>query len=433
MMPSDVGSPNAEKVNVMVVGSGGREHSIIWKLSQSPRIGRLICVPGNGGIAALAHCIPISATDCASITACAISEGVDIVLVASDDPLAAGLVDACNEAGIRAFGPTKAAARIESSKIFSKTLMRAYGVPTAEYQCFTEVTSALEYAETLEGTAVIKADGLALGKGVIIVNGKDEAKTAIRDMMEKGRFSEAGKSVVIEEFLEGREATVLCFTDGENYVTMPPCRDHKRAGDCDTGPNTGGMGAVCPIPDYTPEIHEIVKTDIIERTLQAMKNEGCPFSGVLYFELMLTKDGPKVIEYNARFGDPECQPLMLLLETDLLDIVEAVLDKRLNSIDVHFSDDAAAVVVLASGGYPGEIQRGYTITGLGEVDPSILIFHAGTARKGGELITSGGRVMGVTARRKTLKEALDAVYNEVCFIKFTDKQYRLDIGKRDIL
>ncbi|MDR1737151.1 MAG: phosphoribosylamine--glycine ligase [Oscillospiraceae bacterium] len=418
-------------MKVLVVGSGGREHAVAWKLAQSPRVKALYAAPGNGGMAGIARCVDISALDVAAMVAFAQKEKIELCAVTSDDPQAAGMVDAMRGAGIAAFGCTKAAARIESSKIFAKELMRKYNIPTARHMSFTDVKSALEYIDAQTPPIVVKADGLAVGKGVIIANTAQEAKAAVRDMMEGGLFSGAGKSVVIEEYMTGREVTVMAFTDGKTLKLMPPCRDHKRIGDGDTGPNTGGMGVISPVPDYTPEINERAAREIFLPTLNAMRAEGCPFTGVLYFELMLTKDGPKVIEYNARFGDPEAQVALTLLESDLLEIMLSVTQGTLEDAEIRFRESAAALVVLASRGYPGTPEKGKLITGLESVSPGTNIFHAGTRRENGGYYTNGGRVLGLCAVGDTLGGALDAVYGDISRVGFEGMQYRRDIGERE--
>lgn len=416
-------------MRVLVVGGGGREHAVVWKLSQSPRVTKLYCAPGNGGISELAECADIRATDVEAMVAFAQREKIDICAVTSDDPQAAGMVDAMQQAGIAAFGCTQAAARIESSKIFAKSLMRKYGIPTARYESFDALEDALAYVRRQTPPIVVKADGLALGKGAVVAPSVVAAEMAVRDMMENGLFSEAGRRVVVEEFMEGREVTVMAFTDGKTLVEFPSCRDHKRIGNGDTGPNTGGMGVICPVPDYTDEIAARARREIFEPTLAAMRSEGCPFTGVLYFEMMLTADGPKIIEYNARFGDPEAQAVLPLLENDLLDVFEAIIQERLDTLELTFRKAASAVVVLASRGYPGKPDTGYPIEGLDTLGPETLVFHAGTRRHGEQYENSGGRVLGVCAVRNTLNDALSHIYSEIGRIQFEGMQYRNDIGR----
>ncbi|MCC8063519.1 MAG: phosphoribosylamine--glycine ligase, partial [Clostridiales bacterium] len=355
-------------MKVLVVGGGGREHAICWKLAQSPKVTELYCAPGNAGIAQLATCVPIGATDVAGMVAWARENAMDFVMVAPDDPLALGMVDAMEEAGIRAFGPRKDAAIIEASKSFSKDLMAKYHIPTAKYQTFTEEQAALDYIDAQGAPIVVKADGLALGKGVTVAATVDEAKQAVREMMEDGKFGASGSTVVIEECMTGPEVTVLAFADGEHVVPMLSSQDHKRAFDGNQGPNTGGMGAFAPSPNYTPDIARRCMEEIFQPTIQAMKAEGRPFKGVLYFGLMLTPDGPKVVEYNARFGDPETQPLLYLLDSDLFDIFNACIDGTLDKTDIRWKDGAACCLVLASGGYPLSYEKGNVISGLEQVE-----------------------------------------------------------------
>jgi phosphoribosylamine--glycine ligase len=357
---------------------------------------------------------------------------IDLVVVASDDPQEAGVVNALQSAGIAAFGATREASAIEWSKSFAKTLCRENDIPTAKFESFSDSLAAQEYLSTLAPPYVIKADGLALGKGVVIAQTQEEAQAAVHDMLDNNLFGAAGHRIVIEEFLTGREVTVMVFTDGESWVSMPSCRDHKRIGDNDTGPNTGGMGVVSPVADYTKEIHEVAVRTIIEPTLAAMRKMGTPFTGVLYFELMLTKDGPMVIEFNARFGDPECQVVLLLLETDLLEIFSAVCQKKLRSLPVTFSSDAAAIVMAASAGYPGTPDKGYPISGIPENIDSRVVFHSGTQCNETGYINSGGRVLGVCAKATTLRHALDSAYDGIGQVSFQGMQYRNDIGKREI-
>lgn len=415
-------------MKVLIVGGGGREHAIAWKLKQSPRISELYCAPGNAGIADLATLIPIPATHVGEMVEFARSLAIDLVVVAPDDPLALGMVDALNAAGIRAFGPTKAAARIEASKSFAKNLMHRYHIPTADYQVFDSLTPALLHLDGCSLPIVIKADGLALGKGVIIAHTQEEAREAVRNMMSGTAFGAAGSRVVIESFLTGPELTVLAFTDGKTIVPMVSSRDHKRALDHDRGPNTGGMGAVAPGAQLTPAQDKLLMDTIFRPTVGAMAAEGCPFKGVIYFGLMLTPQGPKVIEYNARFGDPETQAILPLLETDLLEIFDAVIDGRLHNLPIRWKHQASCCVVMASGGYPGAYQTGYPIEHLGKVEGS-LVFHAGTRRQDGQVVTSGGRVLGVTAVAETLEAAIDQAYADVARIYFKDVHYRTDIGR----
>ncbi|MBP7401758.1 MAG: phosphoribosylamine--glycine ligase [Clostridia bacterium] len=414
-------------MKILVVGGGGREHAIVWSLARSPRVSRLYCAPGNGGIAGLAECVDIAATDLDGMTSFALREAIDLVFVAPDDPLALGMVDRMESAGLRVFGPHANAAAIESSKVFSKGLMRKYGIPTAAYGVFTDLGQALEYVGTQPLPVVVKADGLALGKGVVIARTHEEAREAVCGMMRDGAFGDAGRTVVIEEYMTGPELTVLAFTDGTTVVPMPNARDHKRANDNDEGLNTGGMGAV--VPGHVPaEGEEAAWMDrIFQPTVDALRAEGRPFKGVLYFQLMLTPNGAKVIEYNARFGDPEAQAVLPLLRTDFLDIVDAVIDRRLDRIDVEWEPKASCCVVMASGGYPASYRKGYEVFGLGEVHA--LVFHAGTRKEGNRILTNGGRVLGVTAVADSLREAVDAAYADVARIRFQDMHVRSDIGR----
>lgn len=419
-------------MRILVVGSGGREHAIIRKLKESPKVDKIYAAPGNGGISKDAECINISAMDKEGIVAFSKENAVDLVFVAPDDPLADGMVDTLLANGIRAFGPRANAAIIESSKVFSKNLMKKYHIPTAEYEVFSEPEKAVEYIEQRgHFPVVIKADGLALGKGVIIAKTMTEAKAAVKEIMEDKKFGDSGNNVVVEEFLTGPEVSVLAFTDGIALKPMVSSKDHKRAYDNDEGLNTGGMGTISPNPYYTDEIAEICRKTIFEPTVAAMNSENRTFKGCLYFGLMITPDGPKVIEYNARFGDPETQVVLPRMKTDLVDIIEAVIDERLSHIDIKWSDEATACVVMASGGYPLAYKKGLEITGLdenGQVEGA-EVFHAGTKLEHGKFLTNGGRVLGVTGKGKTLDEALDKAYSAVRKISFENVHYRTDIGK----
>ncbi len=416
-------------MKVLVVGSGGREHAICWKLKQSPKVTGLFCAPGNGGIAQIARCVDVKATDVGGMVKWAKENAMDFVVVAPDDPLALGMVDALEEAGIPAFGPRANAAVIEASKAFSKELMKKYRIPTANYETFTELDKALDYIGEQGAPIVVKADGLALGKGVVVAATVDEAKTAARKMMEDKKFGPSGSTVVIEECMTGPEVTVLAFADGEHVYPMPASQDHKRAYDGNRGPNTGGMGAISPPPQYTPEIAQRCVDEIFLPTIAALKAEGRPFQGVLYFGLMLTPDGPKVVEYNARFGDPECQVVLSLLDSDLMDIFTACREGTLDQLDLRWKDSAACCLVLASGGYPLDYRKGFPISGLEEAGKSAVVFHAGTAEKDGQIVTSGGRVLGVTALGDTLDQAIDNAYAAAKPISFTDMHFRTDIGR----
>ena len=415
-------------MKVLVVGSGGREHAIVWSLSRSPRIGKIFCAPGNGGIAALAECIDIAATDLEAMTAFAKRESIDMVFVAPDDPLAMGLVDRLESEGIRAFGPRANAAILEASKSFSKGLMHRYGIPTAAYAVFTDLEEALAYCDEQTLPIVIKADGLALGKGVVIADTREAARDAIRSMMQDRSFGDAGRTVVIEEFMTGEELTVLAFTDGNAIAVMPNAKDHKRALDADAGLNTGGMGAV--VPGYRASASEEAEwmDRIFRPTVEAMRLEGRPFRGVLYFGLMLTADGARVVEYNARFGDPEAQAILPLLKTDFMDIVDAVIDGKLGTLNIEWASTASCCVVMASGGYPSRYEKGYEIDGLSDVKN--LVFHAGTRLSGGRLVTNGGRVLGVTAMADSLEDAIASAYADVAKISFSHMHFRTDIGQK---
>ena len=421
-------------MKVLVVGGGGREHAIIRKLKEAKAAPKLYCAPGNGGIAADAECVPIKATDVQAMVEWAVQNAIDYVVVAPDDPLALGMVDALAEKGIPAFGPNKAAARIEASKVFSKNLMKKYGIPTARYETFSDAESARAYIRAQDKyPVVVKADGLALGKGVLICKDEAAAMAAVKSMMEDGAFGASGSRVVVEEFLTGPEVSVLSFTDGQTVVPMVSSMDHKRALDGDEGLNTGGMGTIAPNPYYTPEIAQVCMRTIFLPTIEAIRSEGCPFQGCLYFGLMLTPDGPKVIEYNCRFGDPETQVVLPLLEGDLLEIMQATTNGTLAGVPVKWKDAYAACVVLASGGYPQTYESGKRITGL--VDGQLpggeaTVFHAGTRLEGGELVTAGGRVLGVTAVAETLLAAVKDAYAAADHIHFEGMHKRSDIGAR---
>ena len=416
-------------MKVLVVGGGGREHAICWKLAQSPKVTQLFCAPGNAGIAQVATCIDVKATDVDGMVAWAKANAMDFVMVAPDDPLALGMVDAMEAAGIPAFGPHANAAIVEASKAFSKELMAKYHIPTAKYCTFTDLEKALSYLEAQGAPIVVKADGLALGKGVVVAATVDEAKQAAQEMMEDKKFGESGSTVVIEECMTGPEVTVLAFTDGKTVVPMPASQDHKRAYDGNQGPNTGGMGAISPPPQYTPELAQRCMEEIFQPTIDALRGEGRPFQGVLYFGLMLTPSGPKVVEYNARFGDPECQVVLSLLDTDLMDILQACVDGTLDRLQIRWKDEAGCIVVLASGGYPLDYKKGYPISGLDEAGQTAMVFHAGTKLgPGGEYLTNGGRVLGVTATAPTLDGAIAGAYDAAKHISFQDMHFRTDIG-----
>lgn len=420
-------------MKILMVGGGGREHALIRKLLESEKVEKVYCAPGNGGISCDAECFSVGATDIDGMVSLAKELKVDCVFVAPDDPLAAGMVDAMEKEGIRAFGPRANAAIIESSKVFSKNLMKKYSIPTAGYEVFENSKDALSYIkEQNKYPVVVKADGLALGKGVIIAQNEAEAEDAVHTIMDDKKFGASGNKVVIEEFITGPEVSVLAFTDGKCVKPMVSSMDHKRAYDGDKGPNTGGMGTISPNPYYTPEIADRCMKEIFLPTIEAMNKEGRTFKGCLYFGLMLTADGPKVIEYNARFGDPETQVVLPRLKTPLCDIVDAVIDENLSDLDIQWSDEACACVVMASGGYPGSYPKGIEIKGLdsdGQVEGA-CVFHAGTALENGAFKTAGGRVLGVTALGSDLKEALKKAYAAVEKITFEGAHYRTDIGNK---
>ena len=420
-------------MKVLVVGSGGREHAVIRKLAENPEIDRVFCAPGNGGISVQAQLVEIKATDVEGMVAFAKKEGIDFVVVTPDDPLVLGMADAMEEAGIPAFGPSKKAAQIEGSKVFAKNLMKKYGIPTAKYEVFDDPSKVIAYIEREnQFPAVIKADGLALGKGVVIARNLAEAKEAVHSIMEDKIFGKSGNQVVVEEFLTGKEVSVLVFTDSHTISPMISSMDHKRVYDNDEGPNTGGMGTIAPSPYYTPEVAKRCMEEIFLPTMEAMKKEGRPFKGCLYFGLILTERGPKVIEYNCRFGDPETQVVLPLLKTDLFTIMRAVRDERLGEVDIQWSTGAAACVVLASGGYPKKYETGLPIEGLDENGghPGVIVYYAGTKKQDGRFLTAGGRVLGVTGLGETLPQALEKAYGAVREITFKNAHYRTDIGKK---
>lgn len=415
-------------MKIMVVGGGGREHAIIKKIKENKNVSEIFALPGNGGMAKDATLIDIAATDIENIVKFAVENSIDYAVVAPDDPLVLGCVDALEEKGIPCFGPRKNAAIIEGSKVFSKDLMKKYGIPTAQYEVFSDAEKALEYVESCPIPTVVKADGLALGKGVIIAMTRDEAKDAVISIMKDKQFGKSGDSIVIEEFLTGPEVSVLSFTDGKTVVPMISSMDHKRAGDNDTGLNTGGMGTVAPNPYYTKSVADECMEKIFLPTIQAMNKEGRSFKGCLYFGLMLTPKGPKVIEYNCRFGDPETQVVLPLLESDLLTVMQAVTNETLSECEVKFADKNACCVIMASEGYPVKYEKGYEITIPEELDKNVFV--AGAKIENGKLLTNGGRVLGVTTVKDTLKEAIDASYEAVSKINFGNAYYRKDIGQK---
>jgi phosphoribosylamine--glycine ligase len=417
-------------VNVLVVGGGGREHALIWKLAQSPRITRLFCAPGNAGVEALARCVPLPVDDIGALKAFAEAERVDLTVVGPEGPLGLGIADAFRKAQLRIFGPTRAAARIETSKAFSKELMTRHRIPTAAASTFESLAPALAHLERQPLPIVVKADGLAQGKGVVVAKTREEAAEACVAMMEKNVFGEAGNRIVIEEFLDGQEVTVMAFTDGHTVVPMVAAQDHKRVGDADTGPNTGGMGAYAPAPVATPAFMSAVTSTVLRPIVEGLSRLGSPFQGVLYAGLMIVGGRPYVLEFNARFGDPETQVVVPLLRTDLLDILEAVAEHRLDQVEVAWHPDSAVCVVLTSGGYPGGYDSGKSIHGLEATDESVMVFHAGTRRRGDEVVTAGGRVLGVTATGPDLRMARERAYAAVNKLTFDACHFRSDIAQR---
>ena len=418
-------------MKILIVGSGGREHAIAWKVSQSPKAEKIYCAPGNAGIEEYAECVPIGAMEFDKLAAFAKEKEIDLTVVGMDDPLVGGIVDVFEKEGLRVFGPRKNAAVLEGSKAFSKDLMKKYGIPTAAYENFDDPDKALAYLETAEFPIVLKADGLALGKGVLICNTLEEAKDGVREIMLDKHFGAAGNRMVIEEFMTGREVSVLSFVDGKTIKCMTSAQDHKRALDGDQGLNTGGMGTFSPSPFYTPEIDEFCQKHIYQPTVDAMAAEGRPFKGVIFFGLMLTEKGPKVLEYNARFGDPEAQVVLPRMKNDIVDVFEACIDGTLDQIDLQFEDNAAVCVVLASGGYPVSYEKGFPIEGLENLKgrDGVYVFHAGTRKENGRFVTNGGRVLGVTATGPDLKAARANAYEAVKQVSFEKAYCRSDIGK----
>ena len=418
-------------MKVLIVGSGGREHAIAWKVAQSPKVDKIYCAPGNAGIAEYAECVPISAMEFDKLAAFAKEHEVDMTVIGMDDPLVGGIVDVFEAQGLRVFGPRKNAAILEGSKAFSKDLMKKYNIPTAAYETFTDPYKALEYLQTAKMPIVLKADGLALGKGVLICNTLEEAQAGVKEIMEDKKFGSAGNQMVIEEFMTGREVSVLSFVDGDTIRIMTSSQDHKRALDGDQGLNTGGMGTFSPSPFYTKEVDEFCKKYIYQPSVDAMKKEGRTFKGIIFFGLMLTADGPKVLEYNARFGDPETQVVLPRMKNDIMEVFEACIDGTLNQIELEFEDNAAVCVVLASDGYPVKYEKGFKIHGLEKFKDTdgYYVFHAGTKfDEDGDIVTNGGRVLGVTAKGKDLKEARANAYKATEWIDFANKYMRHDIG-----
>ena len=418
-------------MKVLIVGGGGREHAIAYCVAKSSKVEKMYCAPGNAGIAELAECVPIGAMEFDKLVTFAKEKEIDLAIVGMDDPLDSGLIDDFEKAGIRAFGPRKNAAILEGSKAFSKDLMKKYDIPTAAYENFDNADEALAYLETAKFPIVLKADGLALGKGVLICNTLEEAKAGVKEIMLDKKFGASGNTMVVEEFMTGREVSVLSFVDGKTIKTMTSAQDHKRAKDGDQGLNTGGMGTFSPSPFYTKEVDEFCRKYVYQKTVDAMAAEGREFKGIIFFGLMLTEDGPKVLEYNARFGDPEAQVVLPRMKNDLIDVIEACIDGTLDQVDLQFEDNAAVCVVLASDGYPVAYEKGLPITGLDEFKKheGYYCFHAGTKFDGDQIVTNGGRVLGVTAKGATLKEARANAYKATEWVKFDNKYMRHDIGK----
>ncbi len=418
-------------MKVLIIGSGGREHAIAAGAAKSPRVDKIYCAPGNAGIGQIAECVPIGAMEFDKLAAFAKEQEIDFTIVGMDDPLVGGIVDVFEAEGLKVFGPRKNAAVLEGSKAFSKDLMKKYGIPTAAYETFDDPKKALDYLKTAKMPVVLKADGLALGKGVLICSTLEEAEAGVKTIMEDKKFGAAGNRMVVEEYLTGREVSVLSFVDGKTIQIMSSAQDHKRAMDGDQGLNTGGMGTFSPSPFYTTQIDEYCKKHIYQATVDAMAAEGRPFTGVIFFGLMLTENGPKVLEYNARFGDPEAQVVLPRMKNDMIEVMEACVDGRLDTVDLQFEDNAAVCVVLASDGYPVSYEKGFAINGLdafaGRED--YACFHAGTAVKDGQIVTNGGRVLGITAKGDTLKEARRKAYEAAEWVEFDNKYMRHDIGK----
>lgn len=418
-------------MKVLIVGGGGREHAIAYCVAKSSKVEKMYCAPGNAGIAELAECVPIGAMEFDKLVTFAKEKEIDLAIVGMDDPLVGGLIDEFEKAGIRAFGPRKNAAILEGSKAFSKDLMKKYDIPTAAYENFDNADEALAYLETAKFPIVLKADGLALGKGVLICNTLEEAKAGVKEIMLDKKFGASGNTMVVEEFMTGREVSVLSFVDGKTIKTMTSAQDHKRAKDGDQGLNTGGMGTFSPSPFYTKEVDEFCRKYVYQKTVDAMAAEGREFKGIIFFGLMLAEEGPKVLEYNARFGDPEAQVVLPRMKNDLIDVIEACIDGTLDQVDLQFEDNAAVCVVLASDGYPVVYEKGLPITGLDEFKKhdGYYCFHAGTKFDGDQIVTNGGRVLGVTAKGATLKEARANAYKATEWVKFDNKYMRHDIGK----
>ena len=415
-------------MKVLIVGSGGREHAIAWKVAQSKKVDKIYCAPGNAGISEVAECVPIGAMEFDKLVAFAKEKEIDLTVIGMDDPLVGGIVDVFEKEGLRVFGPRKNAAILEGSKAFSKDLMKKYHIPTAAYETFTDPEKALEYLETAKMPIVLKADGLALGKGVLICQTLEEAKEGVKTLMMDKKFGSAGDEIVIEEFMTGREVSVLSFVDGNIVKIMSSAQDHKRAKDGDQGLNTGGMGTFSPSEIYTDELSKEISEKVLNRTLEGFKKDNLNYKGVLFIGLMITEDGPKVLEYNVRFGDPETQSVLFRLETDLHKIMEAILDNKLKDIEINYKKEEAVCVMLTSGGYPEDYEKGKVITGLEDLDEDIVVFHSGTKMLDGNLVTNGGRVIGITTSAGSVEEAAKKVYKNIEKINFEGMHYRTDIG-----
>jgi len=419
-------------MKVLVVGSGGREHALVWKISQSKKVDKIYCAPGNAGISQLAECVNIKAENIAELKKFAVEKKIDLTIVGPEVPLVAGIVDEFKKDNLKIFGPTKAAAKLEGSKIFAKEIMKKFNVPTAVFAEFSNEKDAIEYLQTSNIPVVVKADGLAAGKGVVVAGDFEEAEEAVNRMLVEKEFGEASSKIIIEECLAGQEASILAFSDGKHFTVMQSAQDHKRIFDNDMGPNTGGMGAYSPAPVVTDKILKEVEEKVFKRMIDGMAKEGMPFVGVLYAGLMITKDGPKVLEFNVRFGDPETQPILMRLKTDIIDIIEHILEGKLDKIKIKWDKRAAVCVVLASKGYPGEYEKGKEISGLDGTKTlkDAVVFHAGTSLKDGKVVTSGGRVLGVTAMADTIESAINKAYSVVHMVKFDGMHYRSDIGRK---
>lgn len=418
-------------MNVLVIGGGGREHALIWKISQSPQVAKVYCAPGNAGIAEIAECLPIDPTDLEALLAAAVQNKIDLTVVGPEAPLVAGVVDIFEKAGKRIFGPCKAGALLEGSKVFAKDFMSKYNIPTASFEVFEHVQEAKKYLEKIAGPCVIKAEGLAAGKGVIVCDSKEEALAAVDEIMVDKAYGSAGNRIVVEDLLEGEEVSILAFTDGTSIVPMVSSQDHKRALDGDKGPNTGGMGAYSPAPVYTDAIHGAVVRNILDPVIAGLAAEGIRYKGVLYVGLMITDKGPMVLEFNVRFGDPETQPVLFRLDSDFIDIIVAVVEERLHEAEILWAKEPSVCVVLASGGYPGEYEKGKAIHGLDLImDEDVMVFHGGTKSEKGQIVTSGGRVLGVTAKGPSLGAAIDKAYTCIDRISFHNMYYRHDIGHK---